>query len=124
MSVVPGENKVNVDFRFEKGQVAQFGRIIIKGNSRTRDKVIRRELLIKEGAQFSGSDLRKSRENVNRLGYFEKGSVVFTTVAVKGRNDLLDVEISVKERNTGQIVCRRWLFFCSGRDFFRVNISK
>ncbi len=123
LSVVPGENKVNVDFRFEKGQVAQFGRIIIKGNSRTRDKVIRRELLIKEGAQFSGSDLRKSRENVNRLGYFEKGSVVFTTVAVKGRNDLLNVEISVKERNTGQLSVGAGYSSAQG-GFFQGSISQ
>ncbi len=123
LRVVPGENKVNVDFSFEKGQKSQFGRIIIKGNSRTRDKVIRRELLIKEGAQFSGSDLRKSRENVNRLGYFEKGSVVFTTVAVKGRDNLLNVEISVKERNTGQMSVGAGYSSAQG-GFFQGSISQ
>ena len=46
LRVVPGENKVNVDFVLEKGKLANFGKILIKGNSRTRDKVIRRELLI------------------------------------------------------------------------------
>ena len=123
LSVVPGENKVNVVFRFEKGQKSKFGKILIKGNSRTRDKVIRRELLIKEGAQFSGSDLRKSKENVNRLGYFEKGTVVFTTVAVKGRNDLLDVEISVKERNTGQMSVGAGYSSAQG-GFFQGSISQ
>jgi len=123
LRVVPGENKVNVDFRFEKGEIAEFGKIMIKGNSRTRDKVIRRELLIKEGAKFSGSDLRKSRENVNRLGYFEKGSVVFTTVAVKGRNDLLNVEISLKERNTGQLSVGAGYSSAQG-GFFQGSISQ
>lgn len=103
LDVVPGENKVNVEFSFEKGKIAHFGNIVIKGNTRSRDKVIRRELKIEEGMKFSGTKLRESKENVNRLGFFEPGSVIFNTVSVKGRDDLLDVEISVKEKNTGQI---------------------
>lgn len=103
LRIVPGENKVDIEFSFEKGKIARFGTISIKGNSKTRDKVIRRELRIREGAQFSGSDLRRSRENVNRLGFFEQGSVVFNTVSPQGKDDVLDVEINVTERNTGQI---------------------
>ncbi len=103
LQIVPGENKVDVEFSFEKGKIAYFGKIIVKGNSKTRDKVIRRELKIREGAQFSGSELRRSKENVNRLGFFEPGSIVFNTISPRGKDDILDVEISVKERNTGQI---------------------
>ncbi len=103
LEVVPGENKVDIEFSFEKGKLASFGRITVKGNTKTRDKVIRRELRIIEGTQFSGSDLRRSRENVERLGFFEPGSVVFNTISPRGQDDTLDVEISVKERNTGQI---------------------
>ena len=103
LSVVPGENKVDVEFSFEKGKIAYFGKIIVKGNTKTRDKVIRRELKIREGVKFSGTALRESKENVNRLGFFEPGSVIFNTVTPKGKDDVLDVEISVKERNTGQI---------------------
>lgn len=103
LQVVPGENKVDVEFSFEKGKIAYFGKITVKGNTKTRDKVIRRELKIKEGAKFSGSELRISKENVNRLGFFENNSVVFNTVSPKGKDDILDVEIEVKERNTGQI---------------------
>ena len=103
LQIVPGKNKVNIEFSFEKGKIAYFGQISVKGNSKTRDKVLRRELKIREGAKFSGSDLRRSKENVNRLGFFEPGSVVFNTISPKGKDDVLDVEISVKERNTGQI---------------------
>jgi outer membrane protein insertion porin family len=103
LSVVPGENMVDIEFSFEKGKIASFGRINISGNSKTRDKVIRRELRIREGERFSGSALRRSRENVERLGFFEPGSVVFNTVSPRGRDDVLDVDISVRERNTGQI---------------------
>jgi outer membrane protein insertion porin family len=103
LEIVPGENKVNINFSFEKGKIAYFGDIIIKGNTKTRDKVIRRELKVYEGMKYAGSKLRISKENVNRLGFFEQGSVIFNTVSPKGKDDVLNVEISVKERQTGQI---------------------
>ena len=103
LHVVPGENKVDVEFSFEKGKIAYFGKITVKGNTKTRDKVVRRELLIREGAKFSGSAMRRSKENVNRLGFFEPNSVLFNTISPKGKDDVLDVDIQVKERNTGQI---------------------
>ena len=103
LELVPGENKVDVEFSFEKGKIAHFGKISIVGNTQTRDKVIRRELKIREGARFSGTLMRDSKDNVNRLGFFEPGSVVFNTVTPTGKDDVLDVEIQVKEKNTGQI---------------------
>lgn len=103
LNIVPGENKVDVEFSFEKGKIAYFGRIKIKGNSKSRDKVVRRELVIREGQKFNGTALRQSRENVQRLGFFEPDSIVFNTVSPKDKEDVLDVEISVKEKNTGQI---------------------
>ncbi len=103
LEVVPGENKVDVIFSFEKGVIAYYGKIIMKGNTKTRDKVIRRELKIHEGEMYSGSKLRQSKENVNRLGFFQPESVVFNTITRKGTDNILDVEISIKERPTGQI---------------------
>lgn len=103
LEVVPGENKVDVIFSFEKGVIAYFGKIVMKGNTKTRDKVIRRELRIKEGEMYSGSKLRISKDNVNRLGFFQPESVIFNTITRKGTDNVLDVEISIKERPTGQI---------------------
>lgn len=103
LEVVPGENKVDVVFSFEKGVIAYFGKIIMKGNSKTRDKVIRRELKIHEGEMYSGSKLRISKDNVNRLGFFQPESVIFNTITRKGTDNILDVEVSIKERPTGQI---------------------
>ncbi|OFZ46514.1 MAG: outer membrane protein assembly factor BamA [Bdellovibrionales bacterium RIFOXYB1_FULL_37_110] len=103
LQIVPGENKVDVEFSFEKGKIAYFGNIIVKGNDKTRDKVIRREILVREGRKFSGSLLRKSKENVERLGFFEPKSIIFNTITQKDKDDVLDLEVSVKERNTGQI---------------------
>lgn len=103
LEVVPGENKVDVIFSFEKGVIAYFGKIVMKGNTKTRDKVIRRELKIREGEMYSGSKLRISKDNVNRLGFFQPESVIFNTITRKGTDNILDVEISIKERPTGQI---------------------
>ncbi|MAW06888.1 MAG: outer membrane protein assembly factor BamA [Halobacteriovoraceae bacterium] len=103
LNIVPGENKVDLEFSFEKGNLAKFGRINITGNYKTRDKVIRRELTIEEGQKFSGTKLRVSQENVNRLGFFEPGSVIFNTKTRPGNEDIIDIDINVKERNTGQI---------------------
>ena len=103
LEVVPGENKVDVVFSFEKGVIAYFGKIIMKGNTKTRDKVIRRELRIHEGEMYSGSNLRISKDNVNRLGFFQPESVIFNTITRKGTDNILDVEVSIKERPTGQI---------------------
>lgn len=103
LEVVPGENKVDVVFSFEKGVIAYFGKIVMKGNTKTRDKVLRRELKIHEGDMYSGSKLRTSKDNVNRLGFFQPESVVFNTITRKGTDNILDVEVSIKERPTGQI---------------------
>ncbi len=94
---------VDIDYDFEKGNLVHFGEINILGNTKTYDKVIRRELKIHEGELYSGSKMRISKENVERLGYFAPGEVVFNTVTPKGKPDILNVEISVKERSTGTI---------------------
>jgi len=94
---------VDTDYSFEKGNLVYFGEINITGNTKTHDKVIRRELRIHEGELYSGTKFRESRENVERLGYFAPGEVVFNKITPKGRSDILNVEITVKERSTGTI---------------------
>ena len=94
---------VSVDYAFEKGNLVHFGEIRMIGNSKTYDKVIRRELRIYEGELFSGSKLRQSKERVERLGFFAPGEVLFNQVPRRGRDDLVDIEITVKERSTGSV---------------------
>jgi outer membrane protein insertion porin family len=94
---------VDVQYDFEKGNLVYFNEINILGNTKTHDKVIRRELKIHEGELYNGTNLRVSREAVERLGYFAPGEVIFNTVTPKGKNDVVNVEITVKERSTGTI---------------------
>jgi outer membrane protein insertion porin family len=93
---------VSMTYDFEKGTLVHFGRIMVKGNTKTRDKVIRRELKIREGELYSGSGMRISKENVTRLGFFDQEAVQFQTKSPPGRPDIMDVEVNVKERPTGQ----------------------
>jgi outer membrane protein insertion porin family len=123
LQIVPGENKVDIVYSFEKGEIAYFGKISVKGNSRTRDKVIRRELRVHEGMMYSGSLLRRSKENVNRLGFFEPNSVIFNTISPKGKDNVLDVEISVKERQTGQISLGAG-YSTATQGFFQASIAQ
>ncbi len=94
---------VNMDYGFEKGSLVYFGEIRVVGNTKTYDKVIRRELRIYEGELYSGSKLRISKERVERLGFFAPGELQFNQVPRKGRDDVVDIEISVKERSTGSV---------------------
>lgn len=103
MDIKEEERRVDIDYQFEKGNLAYFGEINITGNTKTHDKVIRRELRVKEGELFHGTRLRKSKENVERLGFFQPNEVIFNTVPPKGRTDLVNLEISVKERQTGSV---------------------
>jgi outer membrane protein insertion porin family len=89
---------VDITYNISKGKKVRFERINIAGNTITRDKVIRREFKVIEGDYFSGEALKKSNRNIHRLGYFEDVEVQ----TKKGsRDDLMVLNIKVKERPTG-----------------------
>ncbi|MFV8250906.1 outer membrane protein assembly factor BamA [Bdellovibrio bacteriovorus] len=95
------ERRVDLVFEFDKGNKVYFGKINMVGNSKTRDKVIRRELKVHEGELYNETRRRQSLENIQRLGFFEE--VNFKTSIDPERTEVMNVDISVKERNTGQI---------------------
>ncbi|MHB8909214.1 MAG: outer membrane protein assembly factor BamA [Syntrophales bacterium] len=96
----PQEKTQTVDVTFEiaKRKLVYFNRINITGNTKTRDKVIRRELSVIEGDLYSRTKLKKSYMALNRLRYFEE----IDFQAEKGPDETLtDVKIHVKEKPTG-----------------------
>jgi len=95
------DREVDITFEIDKGNKVYFGRISTVGNSRTRDKVIRRELTIREGELYNETRKRESFDNVKRLGYFE--DLNFNSKTPAENPDLMDIDIVVKERNTGTI---------------------
>ncbi len=95
------EQLVNVDYSIKMGELVFFNRITVTGNTVTRDKVIRRQLEVIEGDLYSSSKLKTSYSNLNRLRYFEE--VDFQTEKGPDKS-LMDVNIRVKEKNTGMFM--------------------
>ena len=94
----PEKKVVNITLKVNKGPKVYIDRIEIAGNTRTRDKVIRRELRVKELEPFSSSGLKKSQDRLRRLGYFEDVNIT----PRKGRDKAhMDIDVQVKERQTG-----------------------
>jgi outer membrane protein insertion porin family len=90
--------EIDVRFAIKSGDIVFIRRIEIQGNTKTRDKVVRRELGLEEGQKFSGTGLRESKTNVNRVGYFEEVEI---TTNRTDRPDQVDVVVNVKEGRTG-----------------------
>lgn len=99
----PATRRVKIVFNVKKNKLAYIERIEIRGNDRTRDKVIRRELFITEGDLFSGPGIRRSKERLSRLGYFAQNGVAVKWR--KGSNDeLVIVTVEVEEAMQGQFI--------------------
>ena len=90
---------VNFTFIVDPGPTVYIRRINIIGNEYTRDEVIRRELRQLEGAVYSLSKIRRSRERLAKLGFFR--DVSLQTPRVSGVIDQVDMLVEVEERSTG-----------------------
>lgn len=91
-------SNVNITYDIKKGQQIYFEKINIIGNTKTRDKVIRRELAVYEQGLFSGKKLKRSVRNLYRMEYFEDIKVEQS----KGtEDDKMVLDIQVAEKSTG-----------------------
>ncbi|MGZ5242255.1 MAG: outer membrane protein assembly factor BamA, partial [Caldimonas sp.] len=93
------QRTVDVIFEVQKGSQVYFGRINVRGNTKTRDKVIRRELRVYEGELYNQTRLDRSKRLVQALGFFEK--VELSTKTSESDPNRMDVNIEVTERATG-----------------------
>jgi outer membrane protein insertion porin family len=89
---------VRVSLHIAEGDKYKMGRIEISGNTKTRDKVIRREIRVYEGETFDSSKLKRSYERINNLGFFDSVEMI---PKPKYEDKSVDVDIKVKERPTG-----------------------
>ena len=92
---------VSFNFVVDPGQRVYIRRINIAGNTKTRDEVIRREFRQIEGAWFDIEKIKKSKQRVDRLDFFSEVNI--ETPQVQGATDQMDVNVSVKEKSTGNI---------------------
>ena len=100
----PDKEKQTVSFTVfvDPGRRVYVRRVNVLGNSKTADQVIRREFRQMEGAWYDGEKINRSRTRVDRLGYFDAATV--ETPAVPGTTDQVDVNLTVKEKPTGNLM--------------------
>ncbi len=93
---------VAVTYFVDPGKRVYVRNVNFRGNSNTRDEVLRREMRQMESGWFSSEQVKMSKERLRRLGYFD--SVTVETPAVPGTTDQVDVNVTVKEKQTGNIM--------------------
>jgi len=105
VNMVPeiNEAKKTVDMAFfvDPGKRAYVHRVNFKGNTKTRDEVLRREMRQMESSWASSSKIERSKTRLERLGYFE--SVNVETPPVVGTADQIDVNYAVVEKPSGNL---------------------
>ena len=95
------ENRlINLTYEVREGPKVYVERIDIDGNIRTLDRVIRREFALVEGDAFNGSLLNRSRQRIDRLGFFQ---TVDVATEPGSESDQLVITVNVKEQSTGDL---------------------
>jgi outer membrane protein insertion porin family len=106
VNAVPEVDRANKQaaftFYIDPGRRVYIRRINISGNARTRDEVIRRELRQLEGAWYDATRIDRSKVRIVRLNYFE--DVNIETPAVPGSPDQVDLDVTVTEKSTGNLL--------------------
>ena len=96
----PDTGIADVSFKIKEGPKVYIRKINIKNNTRTLDKVIRREFKIAEGDPYNSSKIQRSKQRIENLGYFSK--VDFKNVKTD-EFDKADVDVEVEETSTGAV---------------------
>ncbi|MEQ9365396.1 MAG: outer membrane protein assembly factor BamA, partial [Leptospirales bacterium] len=91
---------ISVDFVVQEGPRVFVELVNIQGNVRTLDQVVRREVLLVEGDAFNSSKLRRSRQRIRNLGFFEQVEI---DNAAGSAPDKTVINVTVKEKSTGEI---------------------
>ncbi len=96
------QDTVDIEMRMYEGPQATIDRVVIKGNDRTHENVIRRVLRTKPGEKFSRSDIIRSQREITNLGYFDPEAVDINT-PVNYERGTVDIEYTVVERPSDQL---------------------
>ncbi len=93
------KHEVAFSFMVDPGQRVYIRRINIAGNDKTRDEVIRREFRMVEGAWFDVDKIKRSKQRVDKLNFFDSADM--ETPQVQGTADQMDINVAVQEKSTG-----------------------
>lgn len=94
------EKIIDIDFIIQETPRIYIDQIIINGNTRTLDKVIRRELRMKEGDPYNINKINRSKQRLQNLGFFEKVDLETKRI---DNSDRVNIVITVKEKKTGEV---------------------
>jgi len=94
-----GPNRVSITYRITEGSRFRVGRVNIEGNTKTKDKVIRREIPLKPGDQFNSVELDTTKSRLDNLQYFSDVQVTGSP----GGSGYRDVNVLVEEKATGSV---------------------
>lgn len=95
-------DSVDIEIRISEGPIATIDRVIIKGNDRTHEHVIRRELRVLPGDKFSRSAIIRSQREIMALNYFNPETMTINT-PVNPQRGTVDIEFGVEERPSDQL---------------------
>ena len=95
-------DSIDLEIRMYEGPQATIDRVIIKGNDRTSEHVIRRELFTRPGDKFSRSDIIRSQREIINLGYFNQENLGINT-PVNPERGTVDIEYTVEEKPSDQL---------------------
>ncbi|MBI4227797.1 MAG: outer membrane protein assembly factor BamA [Candidatus Omnitrophica bacterium] len=95
----PATGKVDITYAITEGGITYVEEVIVQGNTKTKDPVIRREIRVAPGERFDGEKLRRSKERLYNLGYFEEVTLDTAPGSDPGHRDLV---VNVKEAKTGE----------------------
>ncbi len=96
------DSVIDLEIRIQEGPQATIDEVIITGNNRTHEEVIRRELRTQPGDQFSRADIIRSQRELINLGYFDPQSIQVNT-PVDPVNGTVDIEYVLEEKNSDQL---------------------
>ncbi|MCC6283127.1 MAG: outer membrane protein assembly factor BamA [Saprospiraceae bacterium] len=95
-------DSIDLELRIFEGPQATIDRVVIKGNDRTHEHVVRRELFTRPGDKFSRSDIIRSQREIVNLGYFNQESLGINT-PVNAERGTVDIEYTVEEKPSDQL---------------------
>ncbi len=138
-----GTHVVDVEFKLEEGVQSYVEHVNIQGNTRTKDKVVRREVLVNPGDIYNTVRVDASKQRLLNLNYFSKVDVYPSETLVPGRKDLnitveekrtgsfnfgagfssIDSLIGFAEVTQGNFDITRWPYFTGGGQKFRLRVQ-
>ncbi len=94
------DKTMDITYKIKEGPKVYIDKINITGNVRTLDKVIRREFRLAEGDPYNSAKLKRSKDRINNLDFFEKVDI---RTDPGSDSDKTDINVNVKEKSTGEL---------------------